>query len=60
MTLFCIVQKKKHINKAIKITEDKKGYAIVGGLHFNKLSVLKLPFVLKILKKTNTTNFSRQ
>ena len=31
MTLFYIVQKKKHINKAIKITEDKRGYAIVVG-----------------------------
>lgn len=58
MTLFCIVQKKKHINKAIKITKDKRSYAIVGGgLHFNGFSVLKLPFVLKMLKKTNTTNF---
>ena len=48
---------KKHINKAIRITGDKRVYAIVGGLHFNGLSVLKLPFVLRILKKTNTTNF---
>jgi len=47
---------KKHINKAIKITGNKRVHEIIGGLHFNGLSALKLPFVLKF-KKTYMTNF---
>ena len=47
---------KKHINKAIRITGDKRIHAIVGGLHFNGFSLLKLPFVLNF-EKINTTNF---
>lgn len=47
---------KKHINKTIRITGDKRIHAIVGGLHFNGFSLLKLPFVLNF-EQINTTNF---